>query len=224
MTTSTPNPAGLLAIRDTTLGKKFIMAASGVVLLGFSVVHMLGNMQIFVGRETINGYHVLLYGLPTLLWGARLVLVGAAVAHVVSAAQLTLMNRAARPQRYARSDRIATSYAARTMIVSGVFLLFYLCHHVAHMTVGVTAGLGYAHDHVDVYSNLVRSYQHAWMAIASIGAALVFGAHIHHGAWSLFQSLGFQSKRIRGALVGLALGITAGYVSVPLAVLTGLVG
>ena len=216
-----------LTIRDTTVGKKMIMASSGVVLFGFSIVHMLGNMQIFLGPETINGYHALLYGMPTFLFTARLVLLLALAAHVVSAIQLARLNRAARPMRYKRSTRVATSYAARTMLVGGILLFLYLVHHIAHMTVGLTAGLGYAHDKMDVYQNLVASYRVPWMAGISVLFALIFGSHVYHGAWSLFQSLGVTHRRYNGLLrqsaIAVALAVTAGYVSVPLAVATGLV-
>jgi succinate dehydrogenase / fumarate reductase cytochrome b subunit len=219
--------AATVTLRDTTIGKKMMMAVSGLVLFGFSIVHMLGNMQIFVGREAINSYHVLLYGLPTLLWSARIVLLAALVAHVVSAYQLTVINKRARPLGYARSHHAATSYAARTMVVSGVLLFLYLLHHIAHMTLGYTRGLGYAHDHVDVYANLVQSYRMPWMALISVVAALVFGSHVRHGAWSTFQSLGVSYRRydtaLRGAAVGIAAFVTLGYVSVPLAVMFGFV-
>jgi succinate dehydrogenase / fumarate reductase cytochrome b subunit len=109
-----------------------------------------------------------------------------------------------------------------------VLLFFYLVHHVAHMTLGLTTGLGYAHDHVDVYANLIRSYRVPWMALLSIAAALVFGSHVRHGAWSMFQSLGISHPRydrtLRRTAVAIALVVTAGFVSVPLAVMLRLVG
>lgn len=222
MTTATLN------LVDTTIGKKVLMAVSGAVLFGFSVVHMIGNMQIFAGREVINGYHAMLYGMPVLLWTARLVLLAAIVVHAVTAVQLARLNRAARPQRYARSTRVASSYAARTMLLGGVLLGLYLVHHIAHMTVGVTAGLAYTHDHVSVYDNLVRSYSVPWMAALSVVMAGVFGTHVYHGAWSLLQSLGISHRRytsgLRRAAMGLALVVAAGYASVPIAVMIGIVG
>jgi succinate dehydrogenase / fumarate reductase cytochrome b subunit len=108
-----------VTLRDTTIGKKMVMAASGLVLFGFSIVHMLGNMLIFAGPERINGYHVMLYGMPSLLWGVRIALVVALVAHMVSSFQLSRINRQARPLRYARTEHVVTSYAARTMLVGG---------------------------------------------------------------------------------------------------------
>jgi succinate dehydrogenase / fumarate reductase cytochrome b subunit len=96
------------------------------------------------------------------------------------------------------------------------------------MTVGVTAGLGYAHDHVDVYGNMVRSYRVPWMVAISVVGSLVFGSHLYHGAWSLFQSLGVShprhNRRLRRSAMGIALLVTAGFVAIPLAVLAGLVG
>ena len=216
-----------VTLTDTTVGKKIIMALSGVVLFGFSIVHMLGNMQIFVGREVINGYHVMLYGMPTLLWTARSVLLVALVIHMASALSLWSANRAARPHAYRKTDLIATSYAARTMVVGGMLLFLYLVHHIAHMTAGVTAGLGYAHDHVDVYANLVASYRVPWMATLSVVAALVFGFHVYHGSWSMLQTLGINHQRynarLRSVAVAVAVVVTIGYVSVPVAVAARLV-
>ncbi len=228
--TSEATGARVLRLRDTTIGKKLVMALSGVVLFGFAIVHMLGNLQIFLGPEVINGYHVLLYSMPSLLWTARAVLVLAFAAHVVSAAQLAVQNRRARPLGYAKPPRsdAASAYAARTMLVGGVLLFGYLLHHVLHMTAGVTAGLGYAHDGVDVYANLVQSYRVPWMAGLSIAMTLVFAFHVYHGAWSMLQTLGINHRRynrgLRRGAVGLGLLVAAGYLSVPCAVLAGWVG
>jgi succinate dehydrogenase / fumarate reductase cytochrome b subunit len=222
MTTAT------LTLRDTTVGRKIVMAASGVILFGFSIVHMLGNMQIFVGPEAINRYHVLLYSMPAFLWSARALLFAATIAHVVSAASLTVRNRAARPEGYRKRVHVASSYAARTMVYGGVLLAIYLTYHVAHMTAGATAGLGYQHDHLDVYANLVSTYQVPWAVALNVGAAMVFGLHVYHGAWSLLQSLGINHARynvsLRQAAMALALVVVLGFVSVPLGVFFGVVG
>lgn len=221
MTTTT------LTLTRSTVGKKIVMAVSGTALFGFSLVHMLGNLQMFVGPEAINGYHALLYSMPLFLWGARAVLIVALVAHVVSAVQLTRANRAARDVAYQRKHHVATSYAARTMFVGGVLLGLYLVYHVAHTVVGVTAGLGYTHSPTDLYANQVATYQHLWAVVLNCAAALVFGSHVYHGSWSLLQSLGINHKRYNGPLrraaVALAVAITLGFLSVPLAIYVGLV-
>ena len=216
-----------LTLLDTTIGKKAAMAASGVVLFGFSIVHMLGNMQMFVGPEAINGYHAFLYSMPSVLWTVRAVLLFALVVHVVSAIQVTARNRRARPDRYARIDRVATSFAARTMIYGGILLLVYLVYHVAHTVVGVTAGLGYTHSAVDLYGNQVRTYQVPWAVALNVAGGAIFGLHVYHGAWSMFQSLGLNHARynrgLRRAAVAVALAVTAGFIAVPLAVFAGVV-
>jgi succinate dehydrogenase / fumarate reductase cytochrome b subunit len=221
MTTTT------LTLTQTTVGKKIVMAVSGTVLFGFSLVHMLGNLQMFAGAEAINGYHALLYGKPLFLWGARAVLLLALIAHVISAVQLTRANRAARDVAYQRKHHVATSYAARTMFVGGTLLGIYLVYHVAHTVLGVTAGLGYSHSAADLYGNQVATFQHPWAVALNVVAALIYGSHVFHGSWSLFQSLGINHKRynapLRRAAVGLAVVITLGFVSVPLSVYFGFV-
>lgn len=216
-----------LTVLDTTIGKKAAMAASGVVLFGFAIVHMLGNMQMFVGRQAINDYHAFLYSMPSFLWTVRAVLFFALVVHVVSAVQLAALNRRARPQRYARIDHVATTFAARTMFYGGLLLLIYLVYHVAHTVVGFTAGLGYTHSAVDLYENQLRTYQVPWAVVLNVAGGLVFGLHVYHGAWSMFQSLGLNHARynrgLRRAAVALGLAITAGFLSVPLSVYFGLV-
>jgi succinate dehydrogenase / fumarate reductase, cytochrome b subunit len=216
-----------LTLFDTTIGKKAAMAASGVVLFGFSIVHMIGNLQMFVGREAINAYHAFLYGMPSFLGTARAVLLFALVVHVVSAIQLAALNRRARPERYARIDRVATTFAARTMLYGGLLLLVYLVYHVAHTVVGVTAGLGYTHSAVDLYENQVRTYQVPWAVALNVAGGGIFGLHVYHGAWSMLQSLGLNHARynvgLRRAAIGVALVVTAGFLAVPIAVFLGLV-
>jgi len=217
----------VLTLYSTTIGKKVVMALSGTVLFGFSLVHMLGNLQMFVGREAINGYHALLYDKPLFLWTARAVLLIAVAAHIASAVALTRQNRAARDVAYQRQHHVATSYAARTMFVSGVLLGLYLVYHVSHTVLGLTAGLGYQHSATDLYANQVATYQHPWAVALNVAMALVFGSHVYHGAWSLLQSLGINHRRYNRALrtgaMALAVVICAGFVSVPLGVLVGVV-
>lgn len=221
MTTTT------MRLQDSTIGKKMVMAASGTVLVGFAFVHLVGLLQIFRGPDVVNGYHVFLYGVPSLLWTVRALVLGALVAHVASATALARRNRLARPSGYARVRYLTTDYAARTMLLGGVLLGAYLVHHVAHMTAGLTAGLGYRHDHVDVYANMVQSYQVPWMAGLTVALTVVFGLHVYHGIWSMLQSLGVNHPRYNAALRRAAgagaIALTLGYLSVPLAVVTGLI-
>jgi succinate dehydrogenase / fumarate reductase cytochrome b subunit len=218
-------------LTDTTLGRKFVMALSGVVLFGYVIAHMLGNLLAFVGQKALNEYSKALHDAPTLLWTARCALLVAVVAHVVTSLQLTLQNRGARPVSYRMRRDAVTSYAARTMAWSGPILLFYILYHLAHLTFGVTAGLGYEHLPLDpnglpdVYHNLVHSFRVPWCAGLYIVANLALGVHLYHGAWSFFQSLGISHTRyddaLRSGAVAIAMATMIGFIAVPVGVLVG---
>lgn len=212
-----------LSIVDTTIGKKIAMALSGIVLFGFVLGHMLGNLQVLIGREAFNDYAAFLHSHPTLVWTARAVIAASAVIHLWAAWALWRKNRGARPSRYARHKYGATSYAARTMVWTGPIVLLYLGYHLAHFTFGVTDGLGYAHDPADVYANVVQSFR-VWPAAALyIAANVALGVHLYHGAWSLLQTLGVSHPRyddlLRSVAVAFGLLVATGFVSIPAAVL-----
>jgi succinate dehydrogenase / fumarate reductase cytochrome b subunit len=220
-----------LSLTNTTIGKKMVMAVSGLVLFGFVIGHMLGNLQVFLGPDAINGYSHTLHTTPALLWGARSVLLVAIVAHASTAISLTRMNRAARPVAYAQKKDIATDYAAKTMFWSGLTIALYVAYHLAHLTFGVTKGLGYEHLPLDakglpdVYHNIVHSFQVPWCTAIYVVAQGALSMHLYHGAWSLFQSLGLNHKRynesIRSSAVAVAMAVCVGFLAVPLAVLFG---
>lgn len=219
-----------LTITDTTLGKKYVMATSGIILFGFIIAHMLGNLQLFIGSAALNGYSATLHENPTLLWGARGVLIVAVIAHIVTAVQLAALNKGARPTPYRQKKNVVTTYAARTMVWSGPILALYIVYHLLHFTVGKTWGLGYtnftnAAGHPMPYDNLMASFQVPWCAAIYIVAQLALGLHIYHGAWSLFQSLGINHKRynttLRSVASALALAVVIGFLAVPIAVVAG---
>jgi succinate dehydrogenase / fumarate reductase cytochrome b subunit len=222
-----------LSLTSTTIGKKMVMAVSGFVLFGFVIGHMLGNLQVFLGPDAINGYSHTLHSTPALLWGARAVLLAAVVAHASTATALVRMNRAARPVQYAVKKDIATDYAAKTMYLSGVTIALYIAYHLAHLTFGVTNGLGYQHLPLDakglpdVYFNLVHSFRVPWCTAIYVVAQAALSLHLYHGAWSLFQSLGVNHKRYNAALrssaVAIAMAVCVGFLAVPLGVLFGFV-
>jgi succinate dehydrogenase / fumarate reductase cytochrome b subunit len=220
-----------LTIPDTTIGKKVVMAASGVVLFGFVIGHMLGNLQVYLGQKPFNEYAHFLHTTPTLLWGTRVVLLLAVVAHIVTALQLAQKNRGARPRRYRVKKSVASTYAGRTMVWSGPILLAYIFYHLAHLTVGYTAGLGYDHNALDpnglrdAYGAVVTSFSVPWCVGIYVVAQVMLGIHLYHGAWSLFQSLGINHKRynetLRSAASAIALATVAGFLSVPIGVYVG---
>jgi len=216
-----------LTFGGTTIGKKAALAASGVVLFGFVIVHMLGNLQVFLGPEAYNHYAEAAKGNALVLWGARSVLLVALITHVVLVVQLYARSLAARPVAYRVKKNIATSYAGATMKYSGPALLLYILFHLAHFTApGLSLG-----DHefspVDVYGNFVASFQLPWVTLLYVVANLLLGMHLYHGAYSLLQSLGLNhpryNKRARLGARAFAFLVTTGNVVMPLSVLFGII-
>lgn len=224
-TETTQTPGRVRAFYGSTVGKKAIMAVTGVILFGFVVGHLAGNLQIYMGPEKINAYGKFLHETTSLLWGTRLVLLASVFLHVLSAAQLTLLSAEARPIPYAfRRDRQAT-YASRTMMWSGVIILAFVVYHLLHFTSG-TAHSSFIEG--DVYHNVVAGFRVFPVSIAYIVAMLVLGMHLQHGIWSVLQTVGLMTskdapaaKQAAAVIAGL---IVLGNISIPLAVLTGLVG
>ena len=218
-----PGPFGLLL---TTIGLKAVMAVTGIILVGFLIGHFAGNALIFAGPEAINAYSDMLHNSHGLLWIARIVLLTAVVLHIAAALRLYAKNNAARPQRYKVKRDVATNYAARTMMWSGPILLGFIVYHLAHLTFGVTPG-NYPHSQEDVYANIVRGFSVWWVSGFYILSMLALGNHLFHGTWSMFQSLGVNhtayNKRIMGGALAVTLLITLGNISIPLAVLLGIV-
>ena len=201
------------------------MAVSGVVLLGFVIGHLAGNLQLYAGPEVINRYAETLHSLPGMVWPVRLVLLAAFLLHAWSSLQLFLKNRAARRVGYRMSKDVATTYAARTMVWSGPILLLFIAYHLAHLTLGVLPG----HEFVrlDVYNNVVRGFQTWWVSAIYIVANIALGVHLFHGIWSFFQSLGINHPKYNAyrkeLAVTVAAAITLGNLSFPIAVMTGLI-
>jgi succinate dehydrogenase / fumarate reductase cytochrome b subunit len=209
-----------LALHQTTIGKKVIMAVSGVVIVGFTVGHFLGNLNLYFGPEALNGYAETLRSLPPLLWGTRLLLLLAFGAHISSAFSLWVRNRQARGSRYKKRRDLATDYAARTMYWSGPILLLYLVYHLLHLTILPT-------HPGDVYRNVVEGFQNPIVAGVYIAGNLALGFHIFHGLFSAFQTLGANHPRYnsyrRDLAVAISAAITVGNLSFPISVLAGLV-
>ena len=211
---------------DSTNGKKVVMAITGAVLVGFVIVHMLGNLQVFEGPEKLNAYGRFLHGVPEILWAARLSLLVAVALHITATIQLALKKSSARPITYNKRDAIVSSYASRTMYWSGPILLAFIIYHLLHLTVGLVHPGG---DYVegDVYHNLVEGFQVWYVSAWYIFSMILLGLHLRHGFWSMFQSLGINHPRhtpiLKKTALGLAVVIVAGYVSIPLSVLLGLV-
>jgi succinate dehydrogenase / fumarate reductase cytochrome b subunit len=210
---------------SSSLGKKYLMAVTGIILFAFVVAHLLGNLQIYLGPERLNHYAALLRGAPGLLWTARSVLLLCVAVHIVAAVQLFLANRRARPERYRMTRYRAADYSARTMVWSGPIIALFVGYHLLHLTFG-TVHPSFVAD--DVYHNVVSGFRIWPVSAFYIAANLLLGYHLYHGLWSLFQSLGYSHptydpwRRVFAAAASIA--IAAGNVSIPVAVLTGLVG
>ncbi len=216
-----------LTLYETTIGKKAALALTGLVLYGFVITHMLGNLQMFLGPEAYNGYAKMLRDLGPALWLARGILIASAVVHVVLAVQLVMRSAAARQVGYRIKKRRATTYSALTMKISGPILLLFIVYHLAHFTLpGVPMG-AYQHQPTDVYSNVVNAFSISWVVGVYVVAQVLLGFHLYHGAWSLFQSLGLSHPRyddtLRLVAQTLGMAVVFGNIAMPLAVLAGLV-
>jgi succinate dehydrogenase / fumarate reductase, cytochrome b subunit len=222
----------LPAACQSSIGKKVLMAVTGLILFGFLVGHLAGNLLIFLGPEALNAYAKKLRDLGPLLWAARIVLLGSITVHVLAAIKLTVENRSARPISYECDRSIQTTYAAKTMLLSGFLIFAYIIYHLLHFTFhtvhhDITAGAHHAGDHVDVYLMVVSSFQNIFISGAYCVAMVVLGLHLFHGLSSMFQSLGLNDERVQCKLTWVAritaILISVGYISIPVAVLTGVV-
>ncbi len=211
------------------VGKKAIMAVTGLILFLFVVAHLLGNLKVFEGPAKFNAYAAGLraIGAPILgpsqfLWVARIVLLASVLAHIWAAALVTRASLTARPVGYHALAATETTYAARTMRWGGVIILLYVIYHLLDFTFGTVNP-----DFVpgDVYHNVLASF-HVWpVALAYVVAMLAVGLHIYHGVWSALQTLGLHRAPVdrwrRGVAGAVAAAITLGYVAIPVSVLTG---
>ena len=207
----------------TTIGKKVVMATTGFIVVGWVILHMLGHLGAFAGRDKYNEYAGFLANNPPLLWGQRLVLLGALVLHIHAALSLWSLSSEARPRAYYQRKNLATNAAALTMRYGGIALLTFILYHVLTLTVGV--GNAFVFVHGDVYNNLTQALANPIIAILYIVAMGVLGMHLYHGIWSLTQTLGLDHPKYNGLRSGIAAGLTViivlGFISVPVSVLTG---
>ena len=208
----------------STIGRKIVMAATGVVLFGFVVGHMLGNLQVFLGPEKLNAYAHLLKSMGSLLWVVRIGLLAAVALHAWSATTLTLSNWRARPVGYRQTRYLESTYASRTMVWGGPLLATFIVYHILHLTVGSAHP---AFDATDVYANVVRGFSVWPVSAVYIVAMLALGLHLYHGVWSMLQTVGLSHPRydaLRTVFSTVfAVVVAAGNISIPVAVLTGVV-
>jgi succinate dehydrogenase / fumarate reductase cytochrome b subunit len=220
----------LLRLFGTTIGRKLVVAITGILLVGFVVVHMLGNLAIYQGPEALNTYAAWLQGHP-LKWAGRIALLGVFGVHLVTAIALALHNRGARPVGYQRTEIVAAGFASRQIVLTGLLVLAFVVYHLLHFTLGAVqpehAHLIDAGNRHDVYSMIVHGFQNPIVSASYIVAMLVLGFHLQHGAASLFQTLGVNHETynamIRGGSLSLVAIIVIGNCSIPVLVLAGVI-
>jgi succinate dehydrogenase / fumarate reductase, cytochrome b subunit len=224
--------ARVYSMWGSTVGKKIAMAASGLILIGFVVGHMIGNLKVYQGPEAFNHYAEGLrqfgepfFGTNQVLWIIRIVLLVSVLVHIVAATQLTLHSRKARTIGYRKYDNdLVFSYASRTMVWGGVIILLFIVYHIMHLTIG--------NVHPDfipgnAYHNFIAGFRSVPVSIAYIAVMIPLGFHLYHGFWSMLQTLGASNPQYnryrRPIAAGIAIIVVLGNISFPVAVLAGLV-
>lgn len=208
------------------VGKKVVMGATGLIWIGFVIIHSLGNLLVFRGSAAINSYSHFLKSTGELLWALRFVLLFAVILHVIAAIQLTRQSRAARPIRYTKRETQVATISSRTMRWGGALLLVFIVVHILHFTTGNIRPAGiFSSD--DVYANVVTSFRIWWVALFYVIAMVALGLHLFHGAWSSVRSIGVsppspQPLHRRLSLV-IAVFVWAAFTAVPVAVFSGIV-
>ena len=218
-----------MQLTQSSVGRKIIMAVTGIVLVGFVCVHLLGNSSMFVGADAINAYAQKLHSLGPFVWVFRLVMLVAFALHIAFGIQLTLENKAATPEANVQVKRLKTGFGAETMIVSGLVLLAFVIYHLLHFTVRVTNPEIYVplgdHGMVDVYFMVVNGFKSVLPVIIYLAGMLFLFLHVSHGFQSLFQTLGLSNDKslpvtgMVSKLVGYVLLL--GYIAIPLSIVFG---
>ena len=216
---------------QTTIGKKVAMAVAGLVLWGYLLLHLAGNLKAFTGEQHFNEYSEWLrtMGAPVLgyaqgLWLVRIILIIALLVHLVAFVQLWLRSRAARRVGYRKFEPEVFSYASRTMKWGGIAILLFVVYHLLHLTTGDVHPTFEAHQ---AYRNMVSGFQSPLPSVIYVIGMIAVGLHLYHGLWSVFQTMGWNNKNWnhlrRPVAMAIALVITLGFLSVPFAVWTGII-
>lgn len=218
---------------QSTVGRKLVMAVTGIALVGFVIVHLAGNLLAWVGPDAMNNYAVGLQKLGPLLWIARIALLVFVVNHIALGIKVTMRNKGARTKGYAERQWLATTVQSRLMAAGGVVLLVFILFHLAHYTFGWVQSETFAGSHVDasnrpdVYSMMLAGFRNVGYSAAYIVAMAALGMHLAHGASSMFQTLGLNHPKYNGLLrkIGPILGVllAVGFASIPLGVLLGFI-
>ncbi len=209
-----------------------IVAITGIILILFVIGHLLGNLQIFLGPDWINGYSQHLRDLGPILWIIRIFLLTTVIVHIYVTIRLAIDNRRARPEAYVDKEHVKATFASRHMVMSGLIVLAFIIYHIAHFTVRVTDRRfallkGDPLNHYDVYSMMVYGFQNIYVSSFYVLGLFLLALHLSHGSSSFFQSLGLNNKTLTPHLAFggrvFAWLLFLGYTSIPIAVLLGLV-
>ncbi len=215
----------------SSIGAKLVMALTGILLFGFVIGHLAGNLQVFAGQEQLNTYAHFIHSKPMLLWLSRLLLLAVVGVHLLTALCLVRRNKEGRPTPYQVQHTEVATLASRSMMLTGLTVAAYVIYHLAHFTVGALHSGDFhrvdPQGRHDVYSMLVLGFQRPSVSILYLAAMLVLGIHLRHGISSFFQTLGLNHPRYNALLKLLgpliATMIVVGYASIPIAVLSGAV-
>jgi len=218
-------PSRLALFWDSSVGKKAVMALSGIILSLYVVAHLIGNLQIFTGPTAINEYAEWLHSKPAMIWFARVVLLAAVGLHAIAGIQLYMRKNEARPIAYHTRKNIQGTAPSQTMIWSGVLILFFVVYHILDLTTGTVNPSFLA---LKPFNNVVASFQRPLVAIFYIVAMVGLGFHLWHGIYSAFHSLGLSHPRytpgVRKGAAAVGTILALGMASIPLFVLLGFVG
>jgi succinate dehydrogenase / fumarate reductase cytochrome b subunit len=221
------------SLTKVSIGKKYLMAISGLFAVLFVIGHMLGNLQIFLGQDQINTYAEKLRDLGPLLWIIRAFLFAVIVVHIYKGIQLKLQNWEARPARYIKEDTVQASLSSRTMIWTGLVVLAFIAYHLAHFTLhwtnpsydSLVQVMSDGTSRPDVYSMMVLGFQNIWISLTYIVAVGLLCYHLTHAIGSMFQSMGVQNELARARIGKTSITISwllfLGYISIPIGVLLG---
>lgn len=220
----------LMKFAMSSVGSKVVMAITGLGLWLFIVAHLAGNLTVYLGRDTFNGYAAALHHNPLLLWTVRLGLIVGFPLHIFTAMRTVALNRAARPVDYLYQNKTPARLAAKSMMLSGVVVLAFLGYHLAHFTWRVTGPqptATLADGSWDAYTMLVMGFQQPLIAGFYLLAQVLLAAHLSHGLYSMFQHLGLWGRRwtpwLKKASLVVGYGLCLGFASIPLAVLVGVI-
>lgn len=231
---------GVLSLWDSSIGKKFVMAITGIILFGYVVLHLWGNLKIFAGAKTINNWGIFLrvfgdpvFGRTQVLWLIRVFLGICLVLHSLAAYQLTRRDWASRSVGYAewKSQElkgISSTYASRTMRWGGIVILLFIIYHVLDLTTGTLHPRNYVpFQDGQIYSNVTGDFRNWYIALIYVLAVSVLGLHLYHGIWSFFQTLGLNNSRTnrlwRNVATTVSIVLTIGNIAIPVSVLTGII-